>query len=169
MVTTLILSLALMAAFFLMLFAAVALVQDRRLFKSAPKDIQAAVLEHKEPFRGAKVIGWILLIIDVLTLPAAFLYGAWDGIRHDFTFWQFAVRFWTMLCLLKAFDMICFDWFLLTKSHFYQHFYPETAGCQSYRKFGFNLKEQIARFIVYPFAALAMAWVCTLFWGGDYE
>lgn len=46
MVTTLILSLALMAAFFLMLFAAVALVQDRRLFKSAPKDIQAAVLEH---------------------------------------------------------------------------------------------------------------------------
>ncbi len=163
MVTTLILSLALMAAFFLMLFAAVALVQDRRLFKSAPKDIQAAVLEHKEPFRGAKVIGWILLIIAVLTLPAAFLYGAWDGIRHDFTFWQFTVRFWTMLYLLKAFDMICFDWFLLTKSHFYQHFYPETAGCQSYRKFGFNLKEQIARLIVYPFAALAMAWVCTLF------
>ena len=61
MVTTLILSLALMAAFFLMLFAAVALVQDRRLFKSAPKDIQAAVLEHKEPFRGARVIVWILL------------------------------------------------------------------------------------------------------------
>ena len=55
---------------FLMLFAAVALVQDRRLFKSAPKDIQAAVLEHKEPFRGARVIGWILLIIAVLTLPA---------------------------------------------------------------------------------------------------
>ena len=130
---------------------------------------EPAVLEHKEPFRGARVIGWILLIIAVLTLPAAFLYGAWDGIRHDFTFWQFAVRFWTMLYLLKAFDMICFDWFLLTKSHFYQHFYPETAGCQSYRKFGFNLKEQIARFIVYPFAALAMAWVCTLFWGGDYE
>ena len=120
MVTTLILSLALMAAFFLMLFAAVALVQDRRLFKSAPKDIQAAILEHKEPFRGARVIGWILLIIAVLTLLEAFLYGN-------------------------------------------QHFYPETEGCQGYRKFGFNLKEQIVRLIVYPFVVLAMAWVCTLF------
>ena len=163
MLLTLILSIILMAAFFLMLFAAVALVQDRRLFKSAPKDIQAVVLEHKERFRGARVIGWILLIIAVLTLPSAFLYGAWDGIRHEFTFWQFAGRFWTMLYLLKAFDMICFDWLLLTKSRFFQHFYPETEGCQSYRKFGFNLKEQIARLIVYPFAAVAMAWVCTLF------
>lgn len=163
MLLTLILSIILMAAFFLMLFAAVALVQDRWLFKSAPKDIQAVVLEHKERFRGARVIGWILLIIAVLTLPSAFLYGAWDGIRHEFTFWQFAGRFWAMLYLLKAFDMICFDWLLLTKSRFFQHFYPETEGCQSYRKFGFNLKEQIARLIVYPFAALAMAWVCTLF------
>lgn len=163
MVTTLILSIILMAAFFLMLFAAVALVQDRRLFKSAPKDIQAAVLEHNEPFCGARVIGWILLIIAVLTFPAAFLYGAWDGIRNDFSFWKFTGRFWIMLYLLKAFDMICCDWFLLTKSHFYQHFYTETAGCQSYHKFGFNLKEQIIRLIVYLFAALAMAWVCTLF------
>ena len=163
MVTTLILSIILMAALFLMLFAAVALVQDKRFFTTAPKDIQAAVLEHNEPFRGARIVGWILLIIDVLTFPAAFLYGAWDGIRYDFTFWQFAGRFWAMLYLLKAFDMICFDWLLLTKSHFFQHFYPETEGCQGYRKFGFNLKEQIIRLIVYPFVALAMAWVCTLF------
>lgn len=54
-------SLALIAAFFLMLFAAVALVQDRRFFTTAPKDIQEAILEHKEPVRGARVIGWILL------------------------------------------------------------------------------------------------------------
>ena len=38
---TLLLSLILMAALFLMLYAAVALVQDKRLFTSAPKDIQA--------------------------------------------------------------------------------------------------------------------------------
>ena len=52
MLVTLILPLALMAALFLMLFATVALVKDRRLFKSAPKDIQAAVLRHEEPFHG---------------------------------------------------------------------------------------------------------------------
>lgn len=163
MVTTLILSLVLMAAFCLMLFAAVALVQDRRLFKTAPKDVQAAILDHKEPFHGARVIGWILLIIAVLTFPAAFLYGAGDGIQNSFTFWQFAIRFWAMLYLLKAFDMICFDWLLLTKSHFFQHFYPETEGCAGYRKFGFNLKEQTIKLIIFPFIAFAMAWVCTLF------
>ena len=48
-------------------------------------------------------------IIAALTFPAAFLYGAWDGIRHDFTFWQFVGRFLAMLYLMKAFDMICFD------------------------------------------------------------
>lgn len=163
MATTLILSLALMAAFFLMLFAAVALVQDRRFFTTAPKDIQEAILEHKELFRGARVIGWILLIIAVLTFPAAFLYGAWDGIRNGFTFWQFAGRFLAMLYLLKAFDIICFDWFLLTKSHFFQHFYPETEGCAGYHQFGFNRREQINRIIVFPFIALAMAWICTWF------
>ena len=162
MLVTLFLSLTLMAALFLMIFAAVALVQDRRLFKSAPKDIQAAALEHKEPFRGARAIGWTLLIIAVLLFPAAFLYGAWDGLRHDFSFWQFAVRFLAMLYLMKAFDIIFLDWFLLTRSHFYQHFYPETEGCAGYRQFGFNRKEQLARIIVFPFVALLAAWICTL-------
>ncbi len=80
-----------------MLFVAVALVQDRRLFKTAPKDIQAAILEHKEPFCSARAIGWTLLLIAILLFPAAFLYGAWDGLRHDFSLWQFAGRFLAML------------------------------------------------------------------------
>ena len=163
MAVTLVLSMALMAARFLLIFVAVALVKDRRLFKTAPKDIQAAVLEHEEPFRGARIMGWILLVIIRLIFPAAFLYGAWDGLRHGFTFWQFAGRFLAMLYLMKAFDIIFLDWFLLTKSRFYQHYYPETEGCAGYHQFGFNRREQLARIIVYPFAALAAARVCTLF------
>ena len=163
MAVTLVLSMALMAALFLLIFVAVALVKDRRLFKTAPKDIQAAVLEHEEPFRGARIMGWILLVIIILIFPAAFLYGTWDGLRHGFTFWQFAGRFLAMLYLMKAFDIIFLDWFLLTKSRFYQHYYPETEGCAGYHQFGFNRREQLDRIIVYPFAALAAAWVCTLF------
>lgn len=83
-----------------------ALVQDRRLFKSAPKDIQAATLEHEEPFRGASIIGWVLLVIIALIFPVAFLYSAWNGLRHDFAFWQFAGRFLVMLYLMKAFDIV---------------------------------------------------------------
>lgn len=104
----------------------------------------------------------MLLAIAVLLFPAAFLYGAWDGLRHDFSFWQFAGRFLAMLYLMKAFDIIFLNWFLLTKSHFYRHYYPETEGCAGYHQFGFNCKEQFIRIIVYPFIALAAAWVCTL-------
>ena len=160
---TLILSLILMAALFFMILVAVALVQDRRLFKSAPKDIQAAALEHEEPFLGARAIGWVLLIITMLIFLAAFLYGAWDGLQYGFTFWQFAGRFLAMLYLLKAFDIIFLDWFLLTKSHFFQYYYPETEGCAGYHQFGFNRKEQLARIIIFPFVALFAAWLCTLF------
>ena len=59
---TLLLSLILMAALFLMLYAAVALVQNKKLFGTAPKDVQAAIMEHEERFPGARLLGWKLLI-----------------------------------------------------------------------------------------------------------
>ena len=160
---TLILSLILMAALFLMVFAAVALVQDRRLFTSAPKDIQAAITEHAERFPKARRLGWKLLVIAILAFPGAFVYGALDGIQNHYSLWMFFARFLTMLYLLKAFDIIFLDWFLLTKSRFYQHYYPETEGCAGYHQFGFNRKQQIGKILLFPFVALLLAWICTLF------
>ena len=158
---TLILSLILMAALFLMIYAAVALVQSKKLFGSAPKDSQAAITEHKERFPGARLLGWTLLILAVLAFPGAFLYGALDGLQRGYGFWQFFARFLTMLYLLKAFDIIFLDWFLLTKAHFYQHYFPETEGCAGYHQFGFNRKQQIGKLVVFPFIALLLAWICT--------
>ncbi|MCM1468519.1 MAG: hypothetical protein NC086_10255 [Alistipes sp.] len=163
MKVTLILSLILMVLFFILLWAAVALVQSKKLFGTAPKDIQAVVLEHEERFPGARLLGWALLIIDIAAFLSVFVYAGWDGIQSGFGFWQFMARFLIMLYLLKAFDIIFFDWFLLTKSHFFQHYYPETEGCAGYHQFGFNRKEQIAKIILFPFVALLLAWVCTLF------
>lgn len=163
MFVTLILSLFLMAALFLMIFAAVVFIQDKRLFTTAPKDIQEAAQEHKEHFPGARIIGWIILAACVMSFPGAFIYGGWEGVRRGFGFWEFTARFLSMLYLMKAFDIIFLDWFLLTKSHFYQHFYPETEGCAGYHQFGFNRKEQLVQIIIFPFAAVFAAWICTLF------
>ena len=157
---TLFLSIILMAALFLMIFAAVALVQDKRLFTSAPKDIQTAITEHKERFPRARLLGWKLLIIAALAFPGAFLYGALDGIQRGYDFWQFFARFLAMLYLLKAFDIIFLDWFLLTKAHFYQHYFPETEGCAGYRQFGFNRKQQIGKIVLFPLIALLLARIC---------
>ncbi len=74
MKVTLILSLILMALLFLLLWAAVALVQSKKLFGSAPKDIQAAVLEHEERFPGAKILVLAALVICVPAFLSAFVY-----------------------------------------------------------------------------------------------
>ena len=99
---TLLLSLILMAALFLMLYAAVALVQSKKLFGSAPKDIQAAITEHKERFPNARRLGWKLVVLAVSAFAGAFLYGALDGIHRGYGFRMFFVRFLTMLYLEKA-------------------------------------------------------------------
>jgi hypothetical protein len=162
MLLTLLLSLVLILALCLLLYAAVTLIQNKKLFTTAPKDIQAAALEHPERFRGAHALGWKLAVISILLMIGAFLYGGWDGIKNGFTFWQFFLRFLVMLYLWKAFDIICLDWLLLTKSHFFQHYYPETEGCEGYHQFGFNRKEQITRIALFPFVAALMAGVAVL-------
>ncbi len=160
---TMLLAITFIMSVCLALYAAVALIQDRRFFTTAPKDIQAAAIEHPERFPGAHLLGWILAVISLFLMTGVFVYGGYDGIRNGFSFWQLTGRFALILYLWKAFDIICLDWYLLTKSHFFQRYYPETEGCKGYDSFGFNRKEQIIRLIVFPFAAMAMAFVCTLF------
>ena len=163
MLVTILLTLIFIASICLMMYSAVALVQNKKLFSSAPKDVQAAIREKPERFKGARALGIILLTLSFGGCAFAFIYGAVNGIQNGFTFWQFFVRFLIMLYLYKAFDMVCFDWLLLTKSHFFQHYYPEIEGCEGLEKYGFNLKSQIAKLIAFPFVSLLAAWICTLF------
>ncbi len=149
------------AALLLLLYAAVALIQDRRFFTTAPKDIQEAAVEHEERFKGQRLLGWILALIALGTFVFIIYYAAYDGIRNGFGFWQFFTRYLLILYLLKAFDIIALDWYLLTKSHFFQHYYPETEGCKGYHSFGFNWKGQLTRIIIFPFVSLLAAYICT--------
>ena len=156
---TILLTLVFIASVCLLLYAAVALIQDRRFFTTAPKDIQAAAKDHPERFRGAHALGWKLAVISLLLMVGAFVYGGYDGVKRGFSFWQHWLRFAVILYLWKAFAVFCLDWLLLTKSLFFQRFYPETEGCAGYHSFGFNRKEQLIRLAVFPFAAALMALV----------
>lgn len=157
---TIILGFVLIIDLMTILWVAVALVQDKRLFTSAPKDIQETAVEHEERFPHQKKIGWIILIILAVIYVGAYVYGAYDGIRNSFSFREFFWRFLIMSYMLKVFDIVCLDYFLLTKSHFFQHYYPETEGCKGYDSFGFNRKEQLTRIILYPFFSLLLAYIC---------
>ena len=88
MVFTLILALGFILAILLMLYAAVALVQDKQLFRSAPKDIVDAIQPREEHFKGARFLGWVLVVLSMLILVAVAVIGIWDGVKQGYGFWQ---------------------------------------------------------------------------------
>jgi len=162
MIRTFILALCFILAILLMLYAAVALVQDKSLFGSAPKDIVDAIQPREERFKGARFLGWSLIILSMLILVAVAVIGIWDGVKQGYDFWQFFWRCLFILYIYKAFDLVFLDWVLLQKTSFFQHYYPETEGCAGYHSYGFNKKSQITKILLFPFISALIAWLCTI-------
>ena len=165
MLLTIFLAVVFCAAITLMLLSAVAFIQKKELFSSAPKEAREVILpREKELFYGARTIGWTLMIFSILMILGAGIVAVWDGFRSGFTFWQFFTRFVLIFTIYKVYDMVCFDYFLLMKFHFFQHYYPETQSSLAGRKYGFNIKSQLLKILViFPAASALAAWICTLF------
>ena len=164
MLLTVFLAIVLCAAVSLMLLSAVAFVQKKEFFSSAPKEAQEAILpREKELFYGARTIGWTLVIFSILMILGTGAVSIWDGFRSGFGFWQFFTRFVLIFTIYKVYDMVCFDYFLLMKFHFFQYYYPETQSALVGRKYGFNIKSQLLKLLViFPAVSAIAAWICTL-------
>ncbi len=117
MVITIVATLMVMAAYFLVLYGGVGFIQDNRFFSSAHKDILAVIPDKKERFRGAHIIGWVIAIIEVLLFAGAAVLSIWDGIRNGFTFLKFFARFLVILYCMEIYDILFFDWVLLCHSN----------------------------------------------------
>ena len=166
MLITLLLSIMMMAGLFLLLLGGVGFVQDKRFFSSAPKEVRSAVPDTKpERFKGQHAIGWVMIILAFALMGGAVVLGAWNGVRNGFTFWQFAARFMTMLLLLKAFDVVFFDWVLLCNAGFgfFPRFYPETRPVLGRYLFGYNKRTHITHVICFFPSVALLSWICTLF------
>ena len=161
--TTVLLTLIMCALLFLMIWSAAYFLPWKRLMDFFPEDIRERAKDHQPPFKAAPVLGWICMILCMLGFLGVIVYGGWDGVRRGYTFGQFLARFLIILFGEKAFDIIGLDFILITKTHFFQHYLPETEGCAGYHRFGYNRKEQLRQITLLPFAALLTAWVCTLF------
>ncbi len=157
---TLISTLMIMLGYFLMLYGTVGFIQDKRLFSSAPKENLAVIPDKKERFKGAHIIGWVIVVFAVLLFIGAFALGIWDGMRNDFGPLKYFARFLTMLYGMEIYDILFFDWYLLCRSNFFPHFYPETKGIVGPQMFGYNKKAHIIHFIVYIPACALLALVC---------
>ena len=160
---TLILTLLMCALLFLMIWSATYFYPWTGLLKFFPQDVAEKARQHRPPFPAGPAIGWLCMALCMLGFLGVIAYGAWDGVRNGFSFGQFLTRFLVILFGVKAFDIIGLDYFLITKTQFFQHYIPETKGCAGYHDFGYNRKEQLKQILTLPFAALLTAWVCSLF------
>ena len=165
MLLTVFLAIVFCGAITLLLISAVAFVQDKRFFSSAPEEAREVIKpRNKELFYGARAMGWALMILSALTITGVFVVAVWDGFRNGYSFLQFFLRFVLILTIYKAYDMIFFDWFLLCRFHFFQHYYPEVESVYNGRKYGFNIKSQLLKlFVIFPAVSALAAWICTLF------
>ena len=135
MLLTIFLAIVFCAAITLMLLSAVAFIQDVKFFSSAPKEAREVLKPRTEElFYGARIIGWTLMIFSVLMILGVGVVSIWDGFRSDFTFWQFFLRFVLIFTIYKVYDMVCFDWFLLCRFRFFQHYFPEVSVVYNGRK-----------------------------------
>ena len=106
---TLLASLLVMAAYFLLLYAGVGLIQEKKFFSSAPREVFAAVPERKaERFRGAHILGWYLGILAMLLFLGAAVLAAWDGVRNGVTFGAFFTRYLVILYVMEVYDISLF-------------------------------------------------------------
>ncbi len=165
MLLTVFLAVVFCAAITLLLISAVAFIQEKKMFSSAPKEaLEVIKIREEELFYGARAMGWILVIISVLLILGVGAVSVWDGFRSGFSFMQFFLRFVSIFTVYKIYDMIFFDWFLLCRFRFFQHYFPEVENVYRGRKYGYNLRSQLIKlFVIFPAVSALAAWVCSIF------
>ena len=165
MLLTFFLSVVVCGAVSLMMISGIAFIQDIKMFSSAPKEARDVLIPRdRELFYGARTIGWVLMIFSFLMIVGSLAIALWDGLRSGFTFRQFFIRLLIMFTVYKVYDMIFFDYFLLMKFRFFQHYYPEVESVFEGRKYGFNIRSQLLKLLVlFPAISALVAWICTLF------
>lgn len=164
MLLTLILSLAGCALLFFGIWGVTVTMPTGFLVKNFPEDVQERLRQRIEslPMSPKRILGWIILILFIAGYIGLFIIGGLDGKKQGFTFPQFFLRFFIIGAVIKAFDIICLDYFLLTKTHFFQHYFPETEGCTGWQDFGYNRKQQTRQCVLILIGSAVMAWIFTL-------
>jgi hypothetical protein len=73
------------------------------------------------------------------------------------------LRFIVLLYVMKIFDIIVQDQWLVMTVGYFKKIFPETAECEGWKNRGFNNRNQIIRIILYPFLCMLTAGIFMLF------
>ena len=122
-----------------------------------PEDVRLAAKDHKEPPKGKQMLAHILLVIFLASMIGGIIYLGIDGVRQGYSFWKLSLRFIVLLYVMKAYDIIVQDQWLVMTVGYFKKIFPETADCEGWKDREFNNKKQIVRIIAYPFLSMMVA------------
>jgi len=129
--------------------------------QSMPEDIKEKIMSMPELPKWRTIIGYIGVSILVLGVIGVLIAAGVLAVREKLSFGMIFARYLIILWGYKAFDIICLDWFLITKTRFFQKVFPITENCEGYRQFGFNKKKQCMRVIAMPIISFVISWILT--------
>lgn len=158
---TVLLSLAGCTLLFLGIWGVTVTMPTKLLAKNFPEDVQARLKPRIDslPMSPRRALGWVILALFILCYLGLFVLGGIDGLRRGYSYRQFFLRFLVVGGVIKAFDIGALDYFLLTKTRFFQHYFPETEGCAGWQDFGYNRKQQARQCVLILIGSALMAWI----------
>ena len=120
---TILLALAGCALLFFGIWGVTVTMPTKLLAKNFPEDVQARLKPRLDnlPMSPRRALGWGILVLFCLAYAGLFVVAGIDGLRRDYSFWQLFIRFLVIGGAIKAFDIGALDYFLLTKTRFFQH------------------------------------------------
>lgn len=129
----------------------------------APDDIKEMMSKLPDRAAWITILGVCIMIAGFIGVIAVFIWAAIDILKTDMSFKEAFFRFLILTEGYKLFDIVCFDYLMLTKLKLPVKIYPETAGAKGYDNFGFNAKSQMMKLAVFFGISLILAFVLTVF------
>ena len=162
MINTIIIALILCMIEFLVIVIASPMAKPSLVLRFLPKDIREAAKDHPAPPVYKQIIAHVLLAVFLIIMILGVLYVGIDGIRNGLGYWQLTVRYIVLLYVMKAFDIIVQDQWLVMTVGYFKKIYPETSECEGWKDRGFNNRNQMIRIVAYPFLSMITAGVFVL-------
>ena len=163
MIKTFITAVILCTVEFLSILIMCPMAKPKLVLSFLPEDIREAARDHPEPAKWKQCAAHFVLLFFIATMLGGIIYLGMDGIKNGYGFWKLAGRFILLLYLLKLYDIVVQDQWLVMSTDYFKKIFPETKDCKGWNDRHFNDKNQIVRLIAYPFCALATAGIFMLF------
>lgn len=107
------------------------------------------------------VLGVVIMLLGFVGVIVVLIWAGVDVVESRLSFWEAFLRFLIITEGYKLFDIIFFDYLMLTKLKLPVKLYPETAGAKGYDNFGFNAKSQITKLVLFFLISLIPAYILT--------